>query len=71
MKDITIISAEEKEILLKNITLIKGISSQLRSHLEKNMGEGDMGISRIKPVDFLHKVNSLNSSVDEILDIMN
>lgn len=40
MKDITIISAEEKEILVKNIILIKGISSQLKSHLEKNMGKG-------------------------------
>lgn len=70
MQNIVIISEEEKEILLKNITIIKGISSQLRSYLEKNMGEEDMGISKIKPVDFLHKINSLNSSVDEILDII-
>ena len=67
MKDVTIISAEEKEILLKNVAIIKGISSQLKIHLEKNMDEADMGISKIKPVDFLHKLNNLNSSVDEIV----
>ena len=55
MQNIVIISEEEKEILLKNITIIKGISSQLRSYLEKNMGEEDMGISKIKPVDFCIK----------------
>lgn len=70
MKNITIISEEEREILLKNTAIVKGISAKMENYLEKHMGEKDMGIGKINPEDFLFQVNSLNQCIDEILEIM-
>lgn len=70
MKDVTIISAEEKEILLKNTTIIKNIASRMTSYLDQHKNENDMGIGKIRPEDFLFQFDNLEIAIDEILEIM-
>lgn len=70
MKDVTIISAEEKEILLKNTTIIKNMVSRMKNYLNNHMTEKDMGIGKINPEDFLYQVDNLEITIDEILEIL-
>ena len=70
MKDITIISAEEKEVLLKNTAIIKNMVSRMKNYLNNHMTEKDMGIGKINPEDFLFQVDNLEITIDEILEIL-
>ena len=70
MKDITIISAEEKEILLKNTAIIKNMVSRTKNYLNNHMTEKDMGIGKINSEDFLSQVDNLEIVIDEILEIL-
>lgn len=70
MKDITIISAEEKEVLLKNTAIIKNMVSRMKKYLNNHMTEKDMGIGKINPEDFLYQVDNLEIVIDEILEIL-
>lgn len=70
MKDVTIISAEEKEVLLKNTAIIKNMVSRMKNYLNNHMTEKDMGIGKINPEDFLFQVDNLEITIDEILEIL-
>ena len=70
MKDITIISAEEKEVLLKNTAIIKNMVSRMKNYLNNHMTEKDMGIGKINPEDFSSQVDNLEIVIDEILEIL-
>lgn len=70
VKDITIISAEEKEVLLKNTAIIKNMVSRMKNYLNNHMTEKDMGIGKINPEDFLSQVDNLEIVIDEILEIL-
>lgn len=70
MKDVTIISAEEKEILLKNTAIIKNIASHMQIYLVNHKDKRDMGLGEMDVNNYCQRINELNQSIDAILEIL-